>query len=232
MPTRETLDALDWPVIREALSAVCQTMRGAAQVEGDDFASTPQEATRRLREVAELWRLEDEGDVPPLSAIHDISAPVFRTTKGEVLEPHELQAIGQTLGSVSRLGAWISVRGELAPELAQVATGIAIDAFLVSHLEDSFTPSGELSDTYYPELGELRRTIEASRQQVRSTLNALLSDANMADAFHDKYITDRGGRMVIPGEGSGTEAPRNRPRHLTVGRDGIRGAGCSRRTAE
>ena len=198
MPTRETLEALDWPVIREALASMCQTMKGAAQVETDDFAPDAQEASRRLREVSELWALEDEGETPPLSAIHDISEPVFRTTKGEVLEPHELQAIGQTLGSVSRLGAWVSARSEQAPEIAEVAQGIAIDSFLVSHLEDSFTPAGELSDIYYPELGELRRRIEQARQQVRSTLNALLSDAAMADAFHDKYITDRGGRMVIP----------------------------------
>ena len=68
----------------------------------------------------------------------------------------------------------------------------------MSHLEDSFTPSETLSDTYYPELADLRGRIESARQHVRSTLNALLNDAGMADAFHDKYITDRGGRMVIP----------------------------------
>ena len=198
MPSRETLEALDWPVIREALRSACQTLRGADQADRDDFAHSPQEAARRLKEVAELWTLEDHGDVPPLSAIHDISEPAFRTTKGEVLEPHELQAIGQTLGSITRLGSWILARADQAPEIAQVAQGIAIDSFLVSHLEDSFTPSGDLSDTYYPELGDLRMRIERARQQVRSTLNALLSDANMADAFHDKYITDRGGRMVIP----------------------------------
>ena len=198
VPTRETLEALDWPVIREALASMCQTLKGADRVEKDDFAPAATEASRRLREVAELWALEDEGETPPLSAIHDISEPVFRTTKGEVLEPHELQAIGQTLGSVARLGTWVAARSEQAPEIAEVARGIAIDAFLVSHLEDSFTPAGELSDTYYPELGDLRGRIEQARQQVRSTLNALLSDAAMADAFHDKYITDRGGRMVIP----------------------------------
>ena len=197
-PSRETLDALDWPVVRAALAALCQTVRAIESVDDDPFASTPQDASRRLREVAELWTLEDEGETPPLSSIHDIGETTFRTTKGEVLEPHELQAIGQTLGAISRLGAWVAARGEDAPELAQIAHGIAIDAFLVSHLEDSFTPSGDLSDTYYPELADLRGRIESARQHVRSTLNALLNDAGMADAFHDKYITDRGGRMVIP----------------------------------
>ena len=197
-PTRDTLEALDWPVIREALGEMCQTVSGAARVAGDGFAETPGEATRRLREVAELWALEDEGETPPLSAIYDISEAVIRTTKGEVLEPHELQTVGQTLGSISRLGAWIIARSDQAPELGRVAQDIAIDSFLVRHLEDSFTPSGELSDSYYPELRDLRDRIESARQNVRSALNALLSDASMADAFHDKYITDRGGRMVIP----------------------------------
>ena len=198
MPGKETLDALDWPVLREALEALCQTARGADTMREDDFADGPKEATRRLVEVGELWTLEDEGDVPPIAGIHDISETVTRTTKGEVLEPHELQSIGQTMGNMTRLGAWVAARAELAPELSKVAGRIGIDAFLVSHLEDSFTPAGELSDTYYPELGELRQRIETSRQQVRNTLNQLLSDASMADAFHDKYITDRGGRMVIP----------------------------------
>ena len=40
--------------------------------------------------------------------------------------------------------------------------------------------------------------MEQLRAQVRNLLNQLLNDESMADAFHDRYITDRGGRMVIP----------------------------------
>ena len=53
-PSRETLDALDWPVVRAALAALCQTVRAIESVDDDPFASTPQDASRRLREVAEL----------------------------------------------------------------------------------------------------------------------------------------------------------------------------------
>jgi len=193
-----TLDALDWPVIREALVSRCLTPRGQGLAMADTFATDRDLALMWFSQVQELWILDDEGEHPPISAIHDVENLSYRSTKGEVLEPHELVEIGASLGAMSALSQWLNNRTENIPLLITLAEPIEIDLFLLRNLEDSFTPAGELSDDYYPELRQLRSRMEHLREQVRTLLNQLLNDPGMDDAFHDRYITDRGGRLVIP----------------------------------
>jgi len=164
----------------------------------DAFARNGQEATCWLEEVREIWGLDDLGEQPPLGAIEDVAELVYRSTKGEVLEPFELVDIAASLGAMYRLKHWIQNREENLSHLDSLALPIEIDIFLVRNLEDSFTATGELSADYYPELKRIRDRMEQLREQVRSVLNQLLNDEAMSDAFHDRYITDRGGRMVIP----------------------------------
>jgi len=173
-------------------------MRGTVLAHQDSFAASAEDARRWLAEVSELWTLDDIGDHPPLGGIHDVEELVYRTTKGEALEPFELVSIGNSLSGIYRLNQWIENREEDLPSLRTLAAPIAIDIFLVRNLEDSFTAAGELCSDYYPELRQIRDRMDQLREQVRSLLNQLLNDESMADAFHDRYITDRGGRLVIP----------------------------------
>jgi DNA mismatch repair protein MutS2 len=193
-----TLEALDWAVIREALGERCLTPRGRAIAMADTFAQTPQTALRWLSEVKELWLLDNEGEHPPISALHDIEDVAYRAAKGEVLEPHELMAAGISLGAMARLSQWVNGRTKAIPLLVELASGIDIDIFLLRNLEDSFDASGELSDTHYPDLRQIRSRMDQLKATVRERLNQLLNDPTMDDAFHDRYITDRSGRLVIP----------------------------------
>ncbi|MEC9391411.1 MAG: hypothetical protein VX944_15160, partial [Myxococcota bacterium] len=98
-----TLEALDWAVLREAQADLCATNRARSRVRANDFADSRSDALRRYRAVAELWLLEDLGQRPSLNAIHDVSGYTSRAAKGEVLEPHELVEVGQSLGAMAAL---------------------------------------------------------------------------------------------------------------------------------
>ena len=198
MVHNSTLDALDWSVVREAQAELCATHRARSRVRGTDFAPNRNDALRRYRAVAELWLLDDMGQRPSLNAVHDVSAYSYRASKGEVLEPHELVEVGQSLGAMAALQAWAMGAETDIPELQALVEPIAIDVFILRNLEDSFTPAGELSDAYYPELRSIRSRTDALRSAVQSTLHSMLNDPAMDDLFHDRYITDRGGRLVIP----------------------------------
>ncbi|MEC8194043.1 MAG: Smr/MutS family protein [Myxococcota bacterium] len=193
-----TLEALDWAVLREAQADLCATNRARSRVRANDFADSRSDALRRYRAVAELWLLEDLGQRPSLNAIHDVSGYTSRAAKGEVLEPHELVEVGQSLGAMAALQTWVMGAEADVPELHALVEPIAVDVFILRNLEDSFTPAGELSDAYYPELRSIRTRTDALRSAVQSTLHSMLNDPAMADLFHDRYITDRGGRLVIP----------------------------------
>ena len=193
-----TLEALDWPVLRQAQAELCGTLRGQDSVMADDFADTAEAVQDRYRAIGELWLLDDLGQRPALAGIHDVAELSYRASKGEVLEPHELVSIGQSMGAMSRLQSWLIGVEASVPELRALAEPIAIDIFILRNLEDSFTSAGELSDVFYPELKSIRTRMEHLRSSVQQTLQAMLNNPAMSDLFHDRYITDRGGRMVIP----------------------------------
>jgi DNA mismatch repair protein MutS2 len=198
VPESSTLEALDWPVLRQAQSELCLTLRGKDKVESNDFAANVAETTQRYAGVRELWLLDDTGQQPPIKAIHEVAPVAVRASKGEVLEPHELVAVGQSMRAMANLSQWVNGREQAIPVLTELAAPIDIDVFTVNNLEDSFTPAGELSDSFYPELKRIRSRMEQLKVQVRSTLDHMLSDPTLEDLFHDRYITDRGGRLVIP----------------------------------
>ena len=193
-----TLDALDWPVIRDALTQYCETTQGIELAQKDTFAESPRESQQWFEEVKEIWSLDDVGERPPMGSIQDVNDRVYRATKGEILEPFDLVDIANSLTGMYALKQWILNRSEPFPCLNALAEPIDIDVFLLRNLEDSFTATGELDPDYYPELKTIRDRMEQLREHGRTLLNQLLSDVNMSNAFHDRYITDRGGRMVIP----------------------------------
>ena len=193
-----TLVGLDWSVVCESLTERCQSTRGKALMHDGNFAQDKEQVLHRYAVVKDLWRLDEEGHHPPLSAVHDIEELTHRAHKGEVLEPHELVDIGHTLEALHQLQRWATEHQALAPTLASVVEPVDIDIFLMRNLQDSFAPSGDLSDSFYPELRKIRSRMEQLKTQVRAVLNAMLTDPAMADLFQDKYITDRGGRLVLP----------------------------------
>jgi DNA mismatch repair protein MutS2 len=193
-----TLNGLDWPVVCEALRERCHTERAKTKIEGGDFAHNRQAALHRYAVIHDLWRLDDDGHHPPVAAIHDIESLTHRAHKGEVLEPHELVSISHTLDALHQLQRWASDHQALSPTLHEMVEPIDIDIFLMRNLQDSFDPSGELSDSFYPELRTIRSRMEQLKVQVRSVLDGMLNNPALADLFHDKYITDRGGRLVLP----------------------------------
>ena len=71
--------------------------------------------------------LDDEGEHPPISAVHDIEELSERARKGEVLEPHDLVAVGHTLGALSRLQRWVTDRAERAPTLSALIVFIDVE---------------------------------------------------------------------------------------------------------
>ena len=194
----KTLTGLDWGIVCEALRNQCHTPLGQRRALNGDFAVDREDALKRYTSIQELWDLDAEGEHPPVASVHDIQDLSFRAEKGEVLEPEELVDIGNTLGALHRLRTWVHDRAERAPVLHELVSPIQIDIFLLRNLEDSFDPSGALSDELYPELRTIRRRMEQLRQQVRSKLESMLQDPSIADLFQDKYITDRGGRLVLP----------------------------------
>jgi DNA mismatch repair protein MutS2 len=189
---------LDWPVVRDALARHSHTSMGADAVAALPPCADRQEVARCHDEVHEWLTLAAEGIDVGVGGVADIREGLRRAGKGEVLEGHELLAIGRTLRALTRIEHTLDLHEELAPTLAQRASVIYIDPLLIDELEESFEPTGELSIRRYPELADLRKAIASLHTQVRSTLDGLVKGDTLGDLLQDSFWTVRDNRYVLP----------------------------------
>ncbi|MCP4808718.1 MAG: hypothetical protein GY913_16295 [Proteobacteria bacterium] len=191
-----TLDTLDWPAIAAAVAPLCRTLKGARTPlplasERDDVLT----AFRAVQEIAELADLEE---VMPLGAISDLSADLARVGQGSTLELLDLHKCASTLVALEHVRVWLVDRAEQAPTLSDLAIPIDIDAELLDHFGDSFTDTGQLNEHRYPEIAELRRTIQGLHGRIRETLDRLVKGRELEGILQDRYVTQRADRYVLP----------------------------------
>lgn len=194
----DTLNALDWPVVVEALAERARTSLGARAAR--DLRPLPDLPSihQAFDEVDELQRLADLGEDPPIGAIEDIRSEVIGAHKGEILPGPDLRRVGLTLGALRDLCWYFARHDEVAPQLAARASAILIDDVLADDLLVAFESDGALSARTYPEIGELRRRITDLHGSVRETLHSLLRSEDLRDLLQDDFVTQRNERYVLP----------------------------------
>ncbi len=193
-----TLHGLDWGVLMERLAHHTQTTRARQRAAEPDFTSSLSETLDRYAAVREVLRLEQEGGVVPLGSIQDVALLGQRAARGEVLEADELVDVGHVVLALQQLHRWAEHRAEEAPTLAGLAAPIELDPDLGTTLEASFDVDGQISGRQYPEVARLRQRLNQLRSQIRTTLERMVSQPDIAAILQDQFITERGGRFVLP----------------------------------
>ena len=194
-----TLGALDWPVVLTALAGHARTRLGAERAQVLSLVRSVEAARRRYRAVEEVLAVEAEsGGRVPVGAVVDIREPLARAARGTTLEAEELRLVGGCLHALDQLKRWLEDRSEDAPELDALAAPVRIDAGLLEELVDSFDATGRLSGTRYPDLGDLRARTGALKDRIAAVLDELVRGDGLAGVLQDRFVTERGGRFVIP----------------------------------
>ena len=193
-----SLQALDWPVLLDALAGCTRTHRGARAARGLALLGSVEEIRACYRAVAEVLSLRESGQEVPAAGVADIEAEVVRATRGVVLDPGALQDIGRCLVALDELRRWLDDRRPEAPELASLAAPIVIDGELRQILSKAFDELGQLSAATWPELGVLRGSILGLKGRIRSTLEQLVHGGGLGDQLQDAFFTERDGRWVVP----------------------------------
>jgi DNA mismatch repair protein MutS2 len=193
-----TLSGLDWDVVLTRLMVHAQTARGRSRAAAPDFTGSLAETEDRYAAVAEVMILELEGSAVPLGSIADIAHLSGRAARGEVLEAEELVDVGHVVVHLQQLRRWAVNRAEEALTLAELAAPIDIDPDLGQTLEASFDAEGQVSGARYPEVARLRARINQLRSEIRATLERMVAQPEIAAILQDQFITQRGGRFVLP----------------------------------
>lgn len=195
---QDTLSALDWPVVVDALATCASTPIGREAVENIEALPSAAAVRNCFDTMDELLALQEEGEHLRLGGIADIRTTVRASAKGRVLEGSELKQIGDTMGAMRDVSWFLTRNAEENPRLWDIGNVIYVDDVLADELLMAFEPNGDLSARTYPELGELRARIEELHSGIRSTLQRLLKSDDMRELLQDEFVTQRNERYVLP----------------------------------
>lgn len=194
----QTLHALDWDAIQQALASFARTPMGRRAAES--LVGLPDHAAvlEALDATDELLRLEADGGWVPVGEVTDAEGPLSRAEKGAVLDKEALRTAGRALRAMVDLGEYLLTNEQDVPTLQAWAPALELDRMVVDALAAAFDETGELSARTYPELGELRQRIQDLHISIRRTLDELVSGDALEGVLQDRYVTQRGDRYVIP----------------------------------
>ncbi|MFO8100603.1 MAG: endonuclease MutS2 [Dehalococcoidia bacterium] len=128
----------------------------------------------------------------------DIRETVRMTSLGKVLEPALLLDVRSILLAASLMNSTIKEHSPDLPSLWDIARQIVVLPQLADEIERCIDPSGEVLDTSSAELAGIRHELSQTRLQITNRLEKILRAENNQPMIQDNFITERGGRYVIP----------------------------------
>ncbi|MFO0774301.1 MAG: Smr/MutS family protein [Nitrospiraceae bacterium] len=197
----ETLRALEWERLTEALTNYARSEPGRALCRALPLAETFELAQRRLAETDEMVRMRVGTDVFPTLPVPDIREVLARVGKGGTVEALELRDVVQLVRLGEDVLRYLARHREVCPALSAYAEGLpTLSALsgLRADLEWVVDPDGLIKDSASPELRRLTQQVHDLKQSMRRRIEAILQSSRYDDLLQDRYVAQREGRYVVP----------------------------------
>lgn len=196
----ETRRALDFDGMLEVVSEFAVTEEGRLRI-------------RRLRPSGALGRVREE-----LAAVGDCAREIAAkglliaaglpdprpalaavAIEGGRASPLELRDLAQVLLEAARVRTRLARPGDPpGPRLRAIGERLADLTREAAPILEGVEPDGRIADGASPALGRLRREIGETAEAIRRRLEGILRDPGTGSAIQDEFVTERGGRFVIP----------------------------------
>lgn len=199
--SQQAADALEWPWLLELLAQHAQSSMGAANCRALPLAETLKAARLQQQRTSEVMALMEGTEPFPSLAFPDIRDAVSRSSKGGVLEAHELRDCSLLLGTMDQLGRFLTRQRERAPALAAMVEPLrAMKGLLALQLaiDAAIQPDGALKESATPELRRLSHVAHDLKQEIRQRLEHLLHSPRFEEVLQERYFAQREGRYVLP----------------------------------
>jgi DNA mismatch repair protein MutS2 len=152
----------------------------------------------RFGQVEEIRRLAQLGVPLRLAPFQDIS-PALEMVRpaGAVLDPRELVVFLPVLRTLAAIAKQFGYRTDI-PLLQELAGHVTGFPGILEPLEAAIDEEGNILDTASKLLFELRARKRALIARIRRRLEEIVRERQTAIFLQDDFITQRGGRWVIP----------------------------------
>ena len=193
---RRSQQILEFPQIRARLAEQTAFAPSRRLAEALMPSSEALVVGRMLDETDQARDLVERRPDLGVGGAHDMGPLVMRARRGGRLSGSELLQISETLATAARVGE--ALRGERPPLLHELGRSIKPVPQLRARLEQSLDPAGELLDSASPALGGLRRAVRIAYERLRSRLETIVHQTDIAGALQEPLVTLRNGRYVVP----------------------------------
>src|SRR5690606_2213791 len=123
------------------------------------------------------------GTMVAMAGARDVREQVASAARGHVLTAGELLDIASLCRAAGGAARALARVTDEAPLLAARAAGIEDLGALRDLIEGAIDERGEVRDSASPELAQIRRELTAAHARVQQRLQAMLTQANVANAL-------------------------------------------------
>ena len=192
---QESLEILEWPILKKQLSTFASTPMGKKAILNFVIPSKLEESQKLLDQTKELYLLEIENDQKiSFEGVFDIKNNVETCFKGGILSSIELLEIADTISSARKLKKIIfnyDLRPLLSSSLDKVVDHLQLEKILKNGIENN----GRISDGASEKLADLRKQLSLLQTDRRQILDKLIY--KNSNYIQDTIIGDRLGRPVL-----------------------------------
>lgn len=193
------LQVLEFDAVRHILASLAASPLGAERAMALGPLTAGEGAEALLDETAEARLFLAAAGAPPLGGVRDIRPALERSrVGGSRLEPAQLLAIAATLEAAEAFRAAFGRSGIGAPRLAATVARLTPPRGLAGEIRRCLTEDGAVRDEASPALARIRQRALSVREEVRTTLLALVADPALQPVIAEPIVTLRNDRYVIP----------------------------------
>jgi DNA mismatch repair protein MutS2 len=192
------LRVLEYDAILEILAGHAASSLGHERALSLVPTADRREVQTSLDETSEARALLDQPGGIPLGGIHDVRPVIERAAVGALLDPRDLLAVASTFGAARRLRTILNGRTGMRPLLADLGAQMADFSALVTRIEASITPDGQVTDGASDALRSIRAAKRRQIRAIQDILQRLISNTSTRELLQDPVITVRNGRYCLP----------------------------------
>lgn len=193
------IEKIGFHAIREAAAKQARSSIAKNKLHELMPSSRREDIEKDLATTREMMSLLQNEAAFPLNNLHDVREYLQKSrAEGSLLPMDAFIEILELVVTARRVKSFIKDREDDYPELKEVSIGLIPLKNLENEIRSIITENGELRSDASDTLKFIRNRLNRKRNDLRNTINKVMSRAAKEGMASDEGPTIRSGRMVIP----------------------------------
>jgi DNA mismatch repair protein MutS2 len=193
------LEKLGFDQIRKATLELTQSVRSEELMESLTPSSSPKRVELLTGQTKEMLEVVASADPFPLAEFPEVRDYLSSAkAEGSIIPLPAFVDILKISAMSRQVKSFFKARSEQLPLLTKVSEGLIPMKELEKSIKEKVTEYGDLRDDASPELRAIRKKLNRKKNDLRTTINRSMKNANKDGMASDEGPTIRNGRMVIP----------------------------------